>query len=143
MLATGPAPASRVLSCRARPAVDGHRERTTGARSPAKLAPSVRAAIAAYSSPPAWRPVASQRSRPARGGPARRPAASQRGCPRLAWPSPARAVPCPRLAFAAWERGPHRRTPPGDDLLGRVSPWRFRSYARSSASVEDEEVTAL
>jgi hypothetical protein len=65
MLATTPAPASRVPPCRTRPAVDGRRERTTGARSPAKLAPIIRAAIAACSSPPAWRPAASQRSWPA------------------------------------------------------------------------------
>jgi hypothetical protein len=35
--------------------------------------------------------------------------------------------------------GRHQAT----DLLGRVSPRRFRLYARLSASEEDEEVTTM
>jgi hypothetical protein len=111
MLATAPAPASGVPPCRARPAVHGRRERTTGVRSPAKLAP------------------------------ARRPASV--ACSRLAWPSPARRFPdrCGSLqrGKVGLAVGPYQAT----DILGRVSPWRFRSYARSSPSEEDEEVTAL
>ena len=131
MLATAPAPASGVPPCRARPAVDGRRERTAGARSPAKLAPARRP------SQPARRPL--------RGGlrlaSARRPASV--ACSRLAWPSPARRFParCGSLqrGKVGLAVGPYQAT----DILGRVSPWRFRSYARSSPSEEDEEVTAL
>jgi hypothetical protein len=128
MLATAPAPASGVPPCRARPAVHGRRERTAGARSPAKLAPARRP------SQPARRPL--------RGGlrlaSARRPASV--ACSRLAWPSPARRFParCGSLqrGKVGLAVGPHQAT----DILGRVSPWRFRSYARSSSSEEDEEM---
>jgi hypothetical protein len=114
MLATAPAPTSGVPPCRARPAVDGCRECTVDARSPAKLAP-------------AWRPSQPAR-RPLRGGlrlaSARQPASV--ACSRLAWPSPARRFPTRcgslqrgRVGLAV---GPHQAT----DILGGVSPRRFQ-----------------